>query len=62
MAAEKMIAKSDKDRSLYCKTFAGKEWLSAENYDICVDTSKIGVDKSVELILYYLKLNHGESF
>lgn len=62
IAAEKMIVKSDKDRALYCKTFTGKEWPSANNYDICVDTSKIDVDKSVELILYYLKLNHGEAF
>lgn len=53
--AQKMIDKSDKERALYCKTFSGKEWNNARNYDISIDSGKIGVDKTVELILYYLK-------
>jgi cytidylate kinase len=55
-SAEKMIEKSDKERAAYCKTFTGKEWADARNYDICIDTGKLGVDKAVELILNYLQL------
>lgn len=54
--AGKMIAQSDKERAFYCKTFTGREWADARNYDISIDTGKIDVDKTVELILKYLKL------
>jgi CMP/dCMP kinase len=54
--AEKMIAKSDKERALYHRTFTGKEWADARRYDISIDTSKIGLDKSIELILKYVEL------
>jgi cytidylate kinase len=54
--AAKMIDKNDRERALYCKTFTGKEWTDAKNYDISIDTGKIGLDKTVELILNYLEL------
>jgi CMP/dCMP kinase len=54
--AKIMITECDKERSVYNKTFTGKEWTDARQYDLSVDTSKIGLDKSVELILDYFKL------
>ena len=54
--AGKRIAQSDKERALYCNAFTGKDWTDARNYDISIDTSKIGIDKSVDLILGYLEL------
>ena len=54
--AEKMIEKSDKERAVYCKTFTGKDWADARNYDISVDTGKLGIDNTVEFILNYMKL------
>jgi cytidylate kinase len=54
--AGKMIAQSDKERALYCKTFTGKEWADARNYDLSINTSKVDIDKTVDLILNYLKL------
>jgi cytidylate kinase len=53
--AGKMIAQNDKERAHYNHTFTGKEWTDARQYDISMDTSKIGVDKSVEFILKYLE-------
>jgi cytidylate kinase len=53
--ARKMIAQSDKERALYYQTFADKEWPDARQYDISLDTSKIGLDKSVELIMKYVE-------
>jgi len=50
----KMIIQSDKERTNYCKTFTGKEWADAKNYNICIDTSSVEIDKTVELILNYL--------
>lgn len=53
--AKGKIAQSDRKRAYYCKTFTGKEWNDARNYDLCIDTGKVGVDTAVELILNYLK-------
>ena len=53
--AGNMIAKSDKERSLYYHTFTKKEWPDATLYDISLDTSKIGLDNSVELIMKYIE-------
>jgi CMP/dCMP kinase len=54
--AGKMIAKSDKERALYHHTITGQEWTDARRYDISIDTGKIDIEKSVELIMKYLKL------
>ena len=55
-SAEKMIERSDKDRAAYCKAFTGKEWADSRNYDISIDTSKLGIENTVEFILNYIKL------
>jgi CMP/dCMP kinase len=57
-AAESMIEQSDKDRARYCRIVTNKDWdwNDSRNYDLAVDTSKLGVDKSIEFILDYLKL------
>jgi len=54
--AGKMIAQNDKERANYNHTFTGKEWTDARQYDISIDISKIGIDKTVEVILKYLDL------
>jgi CMP/dCMP kinase len=54
--AEKMIAQNDMERAHYNHKFTGKEWTDARQYDISINTGKMGVDKSVELILQYVKL------
>jgi len=55
--AEKMLQKNDKERALYCKSYTGKEWSVANNYDLCINTGKTGFDNVVEVILNYLKIN-----
>lgn len=54
-AAGKMIDQSDKERALYHHTFTGKEWTDARRYHIAIDTGKMGLDRSVELLLKYLE-------
>jgi cytidylate kinase len=53
--AEKMIIKSDKERSLYYHSFTGEEWTDARQYDISINTSKLDLDKSVKLIMKFLE-------
>ena len=54
--ARKAILLSDKERKMYIKNFAEREWTEAQNFDLCIDTGKIGFDNSVELIIDYLNL------
>jgi len=54
--AGEMIAQSDNERAHYNQTFTGKKWTDARQYDISMNTSKTGVDKTVEFILQYLEL------
>ncbi len=54
--AGNMIAQSDKERAIYHQTVTGQKWADARRYHVSIDTGKIGVDKSVELILKYLDL------
>lgn len=54
--AVKMIIHSDKERAHYIHTFTGQEWTDARQYDLSIDTSKISLDKTLELILKYIDL------
>lgn len=53
---ERKIAKIDKDRADYYKTHTGREWMDARNYDLCLDSSKLGLDKCVEEIIAYMNI------
>lgn len=51
----------DKDakRKAYYQLYTGTEWGNADNYELCLDSGKIGIDGCVKLIsqLYKNKLN-----
>jgi Cytidylate kinase len=55
-AATRTVEKSDKERAAYCKSFTGKEWMNAQNYNLSIDTGKLTSEEVVELIMNYLKL------
>jgi len=54
-AAEKMINQSDKERSTYFHRYTGTEWADSRQYNLSIDTSKQGLDKSVEFIMKYME-------
>jgi putative cytidylate kinase len=45
-----LIKKIDKAREKYCKYNTKTVYGDAKNYDLCLNTSKLGIDKCVELI------------
>ena len=47
---EKLINKTDKKRAEYYKYHTGREWTDARNYDLCLDSSKLGFERCVEEI------------
>lgn len=53
--AKTKIVKTDKERADYYKHFTSQTWGDKSNYDICIDTSKLGVEKSVDLLENYVK-------
>lgn len=48
--AKEMINKKDKQRSNYYNFYSNKKWGKAESYDLCIDSSLLGIDGTVELI------------
>lgn len=56
--ALKIITQTDKARALYFKTFTKHEWCNARIYDLSINSSKLGYDKSIELILDYIDIKN----
>lgn len=54
--AKELIIKTDKKRASYYNYYTNKKWGNTNSYDLCIDSGKLGIDNSVELILHYLKL------
>ena len=52
--AEKKIQKVDKERAEYYKHFTNQTWGDRSNYDICVDTSQLGVEATIDLLEKYI--------
>ncbi len=56
--ARDLIIKTDKKRASYYNYYTDKKWGYSDSYDLCIDSGKIGIDKSVELIYTYLKMQN----
>lgn len=50
---ERYIAKTDKERGDFYRYHTGHEWNDARNYDLCLDSSKLGFEKCLEVIKAY---------
>ena len=54
--AESLVVKTDKRRANYYNYFTGGKWGKAENYDLILNTSRMDLDKIVEVIKTYVSL------
>ena len=50
----KKIIAADRQRERYYNFYTGMKWGDSRNYDICLDTSKAGIDASVDLVISFL--------
>ena len=50
---KKYIEKTDKYRADFYRYHTGHEWTDARNYDLCLDSGKLGFEKCVEEINAY---------
>jgi len=50
----KKIKQVDKQRAEYYKHFTNQTWGDRNNYDLCVDTAKIGVIQTIDMLENYI--------
>ena len=53
------INKIDRKRANYYNYYSNKKWADARSYDLCVDSSILGIDKTVDFIIEYAKMRYG---
>lgn len=54
--AKDMIVKTDKKRSTYYNYYTNKKWSSAESYELCLDSSKLGIQGTADAIISYIEM------
>ena len=52
--AKSQITKEDKGRASYYNYYTSKKWGSMESYDICINSSLMSIDKTVDFIIDYI--------
>lgn len=57
--AKKTIEKIDKSRAAYYKYYTDRNWYDVSNYDLCINTSDIGFEGAVDVIVDYIKRVRG---
>ena len=54
--AEDFIRKTDKRRANYYNYYTDRKWGEAKNYDLCINSSKTGIEGAVQLMQDYIKI------
>ncbi|MFR5772429.1 MAG: AAA family ATPase [Lachnospirales bacterium] len=47
--------KTDKKRASYYKFYTGNLWKDMNNYDLVINTGKVGIDNAVATIIDYVR-------
>ena len=53
---EDFIKKTDKRRASYYNYYTDMKWGEARNFDLCINTSRTGIDGAVETMLAYIDI------
>ena len=54
--AKDRIKKTDKSRASYYNYYSAKEWGDAKSYNICIDSSLLGIEGTVELLKELIRI------
>ena len=54
--AAKMIANGESDRASYYNYYPGKRWGHSDSYDLCVNSSILGIEGTAKYIEEFIKL------
>ena len=58
-AARKFIEQGESERSTYYNYYTGKKWGAAESYDLCIDSSVLGLVETEKIIAQFIKKKFG---
>ena len=56
--ARDIMIKTDKRRASYYNYYSSKRWSEAKSYDLCINSSEIGIEGVVKLIKAYLDIKN----
>lgn len=54
-AAQKFINEKENDRAAYYNYYTGKKWGDCCSYDLCINTSVLGLEKSEQFIASFIR-------
>ena len=58
-AAQKFIEQKESERASYYNYYTGKKWGSAESYDLCIDSSILGMMETEKIITQFIRKRFG---
>lgn len=56
--AKDLIIKTDKKRASYYNYYTNKNWGDAKGYDLCLNSSKLGIEGTAKAIEEYIKIRN----
>ncbi|MDT3386642.1 MAG: cytidylate kinase-like family protein [Bacteroidota bacterium] len=58
-AAERFLRCEEEERASYYNYYTGKRWGHADSYDLCVNTSVLGIEKTEQFIANFIRQRFG---
>lgn len=60
LPTKESVLKLDKQRATYYNYYTGQRWGDAANYDLCLDSSRLGIEKCCDIIMDYIETVQAE--
>jgi cytidylate kinase len=57
--AKHKIESGDEKRAAYYNYYTGKTWAAAASYDLCINSSKLGIEATTQYIIDFVKKVRG---
>lgn len=57
---EKFVERTDKYRSDFYRYYTGQEWTDARNYDLCLNSERLGFEGTMQAIEAYIRVRFGK--
>lgn len=57
---EKFVERTDKYRSDFYRYYTGQEWTDARNYDLCLNSERLGFEGTRDAIEEYIRVRFGK--
>ena len=54
--ARQAVAKADKNRANYYSFYSGQKWGAPENYDLCINSTRLSAEQAADIVIEYIKI------